>query len=117
MRVKSTTIDFTGQRINVGLDVHKESWKSTICTEHVIHKSFIVVKPLVDNLVNYLECNYPNGDYYCAYEAGFSGFWAQEELTKRGVKTIVVNPADIPTSDKERQFKNDKRDLPSRQGW
>ena len=64
----------------------------------------------VDTLVKYLNTKYPKGEYQCAYEAGFSGFWAQEQLQAKGVNTIVVNPADIPTTDKERQFKTDKRD-------
>ena len=31
-------------------------------------------------------------------------------METKGVQAIVVNPADIPTTDKERQFRNDKRD-------
>lgn len=110
MKSKDKKLDFTGQAIFAGLDVHKRSWKSTFCTHHTVQKTISFEKPLVESLVDYLNRTYPNGDYYCAYEAGFCGFWPQEQLQRLGIKTIVVNPADIPTTDKERQFKNDKRD-------
>ena len=45
-----------------------------------------------------------------AYEAGFSGFWAKRKLTELGIDTIVVHPADIPTTDKDRDQKSDQRD-------
>ena len=41
------------------------------------------------------------------YEAGFCGFWIHRKLLKLGIENIVINPADVPTSDKERRFKND----------
>lgn len=110
MNLQDTKISYEGLPIYIGLDVHKNSWKASFSTSHTVKNTISVERPFVGNLVRYLEKHYPNGEYLCAYEAGFSGFWAQEELEKRGVKTIIVNPADIPTSDKERQFKNDKRD-------
>ncbi len=110
MKTKGKNLDFTGQPIYIGIDVHKNSWRASIYSSHTFQKTFILQKPFVDNLVKYLNTKYPNGEYQCAYEAGFSGFWAQEQLQAKGVQTIVVNPADIPTTDKERQFKNDKRD-------
>lgn len=66
--------------------------------------------PFSDNLVAYLNKHFPGANYFCAYEAGFCGFWIQEHLEARGIQTIVVHAADIPTSDKERQFKDDVRD-------
>ena len=44
------------------------------------------------------------------YEAGFSGFWAQRTLEKQGVTCKVIHPADVPSTDKERQQKTDKVD-------
>jgi transposase len=57
-----------------------------------------------------LKRNYPNANYYCAYEAGFSGFWIQQQLESANIPCIVVNPADVPTTDKEKKQKTDKRD-------
>ncbi len=110
MQTKDKTLDFTGQPIYIGIDVHKNSWKASIYSSHTFQKTLIIQRPFVNNLVKYVKTKYPNGEYQCAYEAGFSGFWAQEQLQAQGLQTIVVNPADIPTTDKERQFKNDKRD-------
>ena len=54
--------------------------------------------------------NFPGGIYHCVYEAGFSGFWIHEELNKNGMDCIVINPADIPTTHKEKDRKTDKID-------
>jgi transposase len=78
-------------------------------SKHLEHKTFSQ-KPEVGDLVNYLRRNFPGAKYYSAYEAGFSGFWAHRDLEKLQVKSIVVNPADIPTTQKEKTQKTDKRD-------
>jgi transposase len=44
------------------------------------------------------------------YEAGFCGFWIHQQLSELGITNIVVHAPDIPTSDKERKGKNDRRD-------
>jgi len=107
---KSNTLDFTGQTIFIGLDVHKTSWKATFSTAHTVQNTVLFSKPFVNNLSNYVNRLFPKATYLCAYEAGFSGFWAQEQLESKGIKTLVVHAADIPTTHKEREFKNDKRD-------
>ena len=61
-------------------------------------------------MVNYLRQHYPGATIICAYEAGFSGFYLQEHLTENGIQCLVVHPADIPTTDKESEFKTDIRD-------
>src|SRR5690606_5559554 len=100
---------FEGQSIYVGIDVHKKSWKVSIMTKDLDYKTFSAV-PKADKLNSYLREHFPGADYYTAYEAGFSGFWLHRELTKLGIKSVVVNPADIPTTDKERRQKEDQRD-------
>jgi len=42
--------------------------------------------------------------------AGYFGFNAHRELLKLGIANQVINAADIPTSDKDRQRKSDKID-------
>ena len=49
-------------------------------------------------------------DYVCAYEGGKFGYWIQRQLTGKGVKCIVVNPADIPATHKDEVNKTDPRD-------
>ncbi len=109
MRNKSKKLDFTGQKIYIGLDTHLKSWKVTIRVEDTFFKTFSQ-PPEAETLSKYLKKNFPGGNYFSAYEASFSGFHAHRKLIKLGIKNIVVNPADIPTTDKERKQKDDARD-------
>ena len=109
MQQQGTKIDFNGQNIYVGIDTHLKSWKVSLYHDEIALKTFSQ-DPNPKLLVNHLRKNYPNANYQCAYEAGFSGFWLQKALTKQGIKCIVVNPADVPTTDKEKKFKTDKID-------
>jgi len=102
-------LDFSGQQIYVGMDVHKNSWSVSIFTEHLEHKTFSQ-PPEVNVLVNYLKRNFPGAVYHAVYEAGFSGFWTHDSLIEQGVNCMVVNPADVPTKDKERATKTDRVD-------
>ena len=109
MKTQSTKLDFNNETIYVGIDTHKKNWKVALYSDDIALKSF-TQNPSTELLVNHLHKNYPNANYYCAYEAGFCGFWIQKELSGQGVNCIVVNPADVPTTNKEREFKTDPRD-------
>ncbi len=109
MRTQGNNIDFNGQNIYVGIDSHLKSLKVALYHEDIALKTFSQ-DPDPDILVRHLRKNYPNANFQCAYEAGFSGFWLQRALTRFGINCIVVNPADVPTTDKEKKLKNDKRD-------
>lgn len=102
-------LDFTGQGIYTALDTHRKSWKVTVFTEHFEHKTFSQ-SPDVDGLVHYLHRNFPGGEYHVVYEAGFCGFWIHDKLKEKGINCIVVNPADVPTTDKEKKGKCDPVD-------
>lgn len=102
-------MDFNGQNIYCGIDVHDKSWKTTILVEDLFHKTFSH-DPEPELLSNYLHENFPGGVYHAAYESGFCGFWVQKELERFGVNTIITHAADIPTTDKEKRQKEDKRD-------
>ena len=106
---KLKLLNFEGQIIYVGIDVHLKSWKVTIRSEEFELKTFSQ-SPDVKGLVNHLATNYPGAVFKCVYEAGFSGFWLQRELTKAGIECIVAHPADIPTMDKEKKQKSDAID-------
>jgi transposase len=109
MQTPSNKLDFNGQNIYVGFDVHKKSWRVTIMTEKLTHKTFSQ-DPSPKLLYQYLEKNFPGGTYHSAYEAGFCGFWVHNSLKSLGIDSIVVNPADIPTTHKEKVQKEDSRD-------
>ena len=109
MQAQNNKLDFNGQNIYVGFDVHLKSWKVTILTEKLTHKTFSQ-DPNPKILYDYLEKNFPGASYHSAYEAGFCGYWIHNRLKAFGVNSIVVNPADIPTTHKEKVQKEDARD-------
>jgi len=102
-------IDFTNQAIYCGLDVHLKNWMVTVIINNIIVERFSM-NPNPKELVNHLRRNYPNGVYYTVYEAGFSGVWAHRILEQFGVNSIICNPGDVPTRNKERRKKTDKID-------
>lgn len=103
------SIDFTGKQIYVGMDIHKKSWTVTILTEQMEHKTF-QQPPCPDSLVKYLEKFFPGANYHAVYEAGRFGFWISRQLKEKKVNCRVVNPADIPTTNKEDDNKRDSVD-------
>ncbi|WP_439182656.1 IS110 family transposase [Carboxylicivirga taeanensis] len=101
--------DFTGQDIFIGLDVHKKSWHVTLMGQHICLKSY--TQPASSECLHqFLQEHYPGARYFSAYEAGFSGYSHHRKLNEYGIKNIVVNPADIPKTNKDDHYKTDKRD-------
>jgi transposase len=109
MQTTRNKINFNGQKIYVGIDTHLRSWSVTILTENNFHKKFSQ-DPKPEILFNYLQRNFPGAEYYSAYEASYCGFGIHRRLNSLGVKNIVVNAADVPTTDKEKKQKEDARD-------
>jgi transposase len=109
MLTQSNKINSDSQHIYVGFDVHLKSWSVTVMTEELTLKTFSQ-DPRPELLHQYLVRNFPGATYHTAYEAGFCGYWIHNKLTALGIDSIVVNPADVPTTDKEKVNKDDKRD-------
>ena len=107
--MKANKVSFAGQVIYCGIDVHKGSWVINLRHCHRELAKFSM-NPSPEELAKYLKKNYPDAEYQSTYEAGFSGFWAHRKLCDLGIKNIVINPADVPTSGKERDHKNDTID-------
>lgn len=105
---KHKSVDFAGTDIYIGIDVHKMSWHVTVLYGDVSKRN--TFEPSAEILKKHLDKHYPNGRYNAVYEAGYFGFNSYYELTKLGIETIVVNPADIPRTDKEKRNKTDKSD-------
>jgi hypothetical protein len=66
-------ISFKGQKIFVGIDVHKTTWEVAVLTESGLlrrHSQESSAKVLFD----FLRKHYPDGEYHAVYESGFSGF-------------------------------------------
>jgi transposase len=106
---KVKQLSFAGKTVYCGIDVHKTNWKVNARLEGVEVAAFSQ-DPDPAKLKSYFDKNFPEAALKVAYEAGFCGFGAQRSLTALGVDCIVVNAADIPSSDKDRKRKNDKRD-------
>jgi len=107
---KAKKLDFTGHIIYCALDVHKKSWRVVNRDKDFELESYSQ-DPCTDNLYKHLNSRYPGAKYKVAYEAGFCGFDIQRSLSKyQDVDCIVVNAADVPTSDKEKKRKTDKID-------
>ncbi len=109
MDVQINKLDFKGQNIYVGIDVHLKSWSVAVLSEHSVLKKFSQ-NPDAESLYKFLANNYPGANYCSVYEAGFCGFWIHRKLLRLGINNIVVNPADVPTMSKEKLRKTDAVD-------
>ena len=101
--------NFEGQVINIGMDVHKSSWNLGIYLNNMFVTN-VHQKPDPFIMATYLKQHYPGACYKAAYEAGKFGFWIQRQLTQLGIECLIINPADIPRSQKDSIQKTDPRD-------
>lgn len=100
--------DYTQKVVYIGIDVHKKTYAVTaICNSSVVKKDTLGAYP--DLLVKYIKKYFKGAKVYTAYEAGFSGFYLHRQLLTQGVNNIVVHPASIQVSARDR-VKTDKRD-------
>jgi transposase len=109
MQTQRNELNFKGQNIYAGIDVHLKSWTVCIMTEDLEHKRF-TQPPEARVLYNYLTRNFPGGSYHSVYEAGFSGYGAHRQLESLGIKSMVTHAADVPTGQKEKVQKDDAVD-------
>lgn len=93
----------------LGLDVHKKDWQMSIYSvsgesENRRHRGDVA------SICSYLGEHYPKDRYVCVYEAGRQGFSIQREFAARGIDCMVVNPADVPQTDRDKKRKTDQAD-------
>jgi transposase len=109
MQTQSKNLDFTGQKFYCGIDMHKKNWTVSIRSEDVSMRPFVQdADPEI--LIRHLAKNYPGAKVIAGYEAGYFGFCAQRRLQEAGIECLVINPADIPTTHKDKEQKRDPRD-------
>jgi transposase len=106
---KIKQLDFAGQTIFCGIDVHKKNWRVNVRNEDFELEDYSQ-DPNEELLVKHLQKRYPGASYQVAYEAGFCGFSIQRSLKSSGINCMVVNPADVPLTDKDRKRKSDRID-------
>jgi transposase len=109
MPVTTKFTDFSGQSFYIGIDVHKKSWKVTVRGLNIELVHFSQAAD-ADQLSKYLHTHYPGGTFFSAYEAGFCGTSHHHALWRSGIKNIIIHPADLPESDKEKKNKTDLHD-------
>jgi transposase len=105
----TNTISFANVHFFIGLDAHLRNWKITIRLDGLELKTFSM-NPSPLELIAYLQKHYPDGIYHIVYEAGFCGFWALRIFREHHIDCIIVNPADVPTTNKEKVNKSDPID-------
>lgn len=107
--MQRTGFSFDGQNIYIGIDVHLTTWSVAIMTPSGYVERFAQQSD-VGVLYSHLCKKYPGAVYYSAYESGFSGYSTHYALESFGIKNIIVNAADIPSTQKESLHKTDKGD-------
>ena len=99
-------ISFKGQKIYIGIDVHKKIWEVFCLTEsgaNTRHSQNASAK----ELATYLHRRFPEGEYCAVYESGFTGFSTYYALEEVDIDCIVVNAADVPTTQYQTIMKTD----------
>src|SRR5688572_19203130 len=100
---KSTTklISYKGKTVFVGMDVHKKHYSLSCIFEGTLVKK-ATVKASPEKLVEFLKKYFPEAKIKSAYEAGFCGFFLHRYLEKNGIENLVVHPASIEVSSRDR---------------
>jgi len=102
-------ITFSNLHFYIGIDTHLKNWRVTIRNCGLELKTFSM-NLSADELYRYLTTHYPNRTFFIVYEAGFCGFWPQRRFSELDISCIVVNLADVPSSNKEKVIKSDPVD-------
>ena len=102
-------ISFKGQKIFVGIDVHKRKWSVATITESGLQRVH-TQNASAQELIDFLHRHYPEGEYQAVYEAGFTGFSTYYSLAEAGMGCMVIHAADVPTTQYENVMKNDTVD-------
>jgi transposase len=96
-------------KVFIGMDVHKKSWAVHFKTDLFDYKTVTMpADPLV--LQQYVQSHFPDHEVSCCYEAGCCGYWIARTLQQYQWKVLVVNPADVPRTNKQDWQKTDKID-------
>lgn len=101
--------DFSSQDFYVGIDVHKRSWSVTV-RAFELEVAHFTQPPVVEILASTLNKKFPSASFHSAYEAGFCGTSTHTQLVKLGIDNIVIHPADVPATDKQKKNKTDLHD-------
>ena len=105
----ASALSFDQTHFFVGIDTHLKNWRVTTRNAGIELKTFSM-NPSPLELFTYLRKHFPGGIYHLVYEAGFCGFWPLRIFQQHHIDCVVVNPADVPTTNKEKVNKSDPID-------
>lgn len=105
--------------VYIGMDVHTSNY--TLCSldpGYGIKKDnyFAEVQftnDFIKNVVNYvtnLKKKLKDCEFVCGYEAGCLGYSTYKELTKAGIKCVIMAPSTMAVQKGGKKVKNDRRD-------
>ena len=110
--------------IHIGMDVHSTNYTLSACSLQVDPETGVLeekvtspvqIEPdynLVLSYMNRIRSAYSNDtvEFQCGYEAGCLGYSLYHQLTKAGVKCVILAPSTMAVSTKSKIKKTDKRD-------
>lgn len=106
--MRSKKINYLGQKVYIGIDVHKKTYTfSALCGGDIVKTATVPADPA--GFVTSLHKWFNGAELISVYEAGFSGFGLHRTLVQAGVQNIVINPASLEVAAKDK-VKTDKRD-------
>src|SRR5690242_12927136 len=101
-------LSYTGERVYIGIDVHKATYAVVcVCQRRIVKTATVPADPgrFADSVLRW----FPGATLSSAYEAGFSGFVFHRALTTAGITNLVINPASVAVAANDR-VKTDRRD-------
>lgn len=107
--LQSKKIDFEGQNIYIGIDVHLKSWHATLLTDFGYKRKHSQVAS-ASVLFEHLTTHYPGGRYQAIYKSGFTGFSIYYSLASYGIPCVIAHAADVPTGQNESVMETDAVD-------
>jgi len=96
-------------KLFIGMDIHKKSWSVHMRTDLCDHKGFFMPSE-PEKLADYVYTHFNDHQVALTYEAGCCGFSTARYFLNLGWHVKVVNPSDVPRSDKQSYQKTDKLD-------
>lgn len=93
-------INFEGQNIHIGIDVHLKNWSVITITQSGYKKTHNQ-NFSARELFEHLRKHYLGGKYQVVYESGFTRFSTYYALKEYGIDCMVIHAADVPTTQYE----------------
>ncbi len=99
--------------INIGIDVHKDSYSLSSFTfqgnRHFGQSKIASKSTLVIKYVNRMKAEHGGADVICGYEAGPTGYGLYRDLERAGIPCVIMAPTSMPKAVGNR-VKNDRLD-------